>query len=671
MTHDTFHGTAERLGDSLRNRIEHLRGPILVLGASGFVGANLLRLLLRHRQDVFGTSSQNAGWRLDGIPAHHVVRGDLLVEQNVKTLLDTVQPRTVFNCIAHGAYSFETNVGLIYRTNVDLTARLVEELGARGVHRYVHAGSSSEYGDDASGPLEGSALKANSHYSVSKGAASNLIHYAGKKLGFPGVNLRLYSIYGPYEDAARLVPTALLKALRGTHTSYVDPEISRDFLYVEDACEAFILAAANMRPEHYGESYNIGSGVRTTIGTFAEHIKTQFHIAEEPQFTMPSRLWDVPQWYASPGKAEADLGWIARTSLGEGLRGTAHWLASLESTERYERSSKSFGVDETFSVSAIVACYRDAEAIPFMYGRLKQVFEKLNIGHEIIFVNDCSPDASQEVIREISARDRHVIGISHSRNFGSQAAFRSGMEAATKNACILLDGDLQDPPELIEAFVAKWRQGFDVVYGRRVKRDAPFLMGVAYKLFYRVFQAFSYVSVPRDAGDFSLMDRRVVRSLLSFPERDLFIRGVRAFVGFKQTGVDYVRPERMFGVSTNNFFKNLGWAKKGILSFSNTPLNMLSAAGVVLFSLSILLGLTYVGLRVAFPQSAPRGFTTLVMIVIFFGSINLLAASLIGEYIAKIFEEVKARPHFIRRDMIRDGEVRGAAEVGSLLGSSR
>ena len=190
-------------------------------------------------------------------------------------------------------------------------------------------------------------------------------------------------------------------------------------------------------------------------------------------------------------------------------------------------------------------------------------------------------------------------------------------------------------------------------------------MGVAYKLFYRVFQAFSYVSVPRDAGDFSLMDRRVVRSLLSFPERDLFIRGVRAFVGFKQTGVDYVRPERMFGVSTNNFFKNLGWAKKGILSFSNTPLNMLSAAGVVLFSLSVLLGLTYVGLRIAFPQSAPRGFTTLVMIVIFFGSINLLAASLIGEYIAKIFEEVKARPHFIRRDMIRDGEVRGAAEVGS------
>ena len=663
MTHDSFRPDAEPIGDSLRATVEHLRGPILVLGASGFVGANLMRMLLRYRQDVFGTSSQSAAWRLEGIGAHHVLAGDLLVEQNVKALIDDVAPRTVFNCIAHGAYSFETNVGLIYRTNLDLTAQLIEELRRVGVHRYVHAGSSSEYGDNASGPPEGSPLHANSHYSVSKAAASNLIHYAGKKLSFPGVNLRLYSVYGPYEDASRLVPVALLKAARGTHTSYVDPEISRDFLYVDDACEAFILAAASMRPEHYGESFNIGSGRKTTIGAFAQQIKTQFDLADDPRFTMPNRQWDVAQWFADPGKARADFGWFARTPLAEGLRSTAHWLASLEDAERYEKSSKSFGVDETFSVSAIVACYKDSQAIPFMHQRLTAVFEKMKIGYEIIFVNDCSPDDSQAVIQALSARDRHVVGISHSRNFGSQAAFRSGMEVSTKNACVLLDGDLQDPPELIEDFVAKWREGFDVVYGRRVKRDAPMLMGIAYKLFYRVFQAFSYISVPRDAGDFSLMDRRVVRAILSFPERDLFIRGVRAYVGFRQTGVDYVRPERMFGVSTNNLLKNLGWAKKGVLSFSNTPLNMLSAAGVVLFSLSVLLALIYFTAWFMFPQSAPHGFTTLVMIVIFFGSINLLAASLIGEYIAKIFEEVKARPHFIRRDIIRDGDVRSASDT--------
>src|SRR5205085_9335526 len=137
-----------------------------------------------------------------------------------------------------------------------------------------------------------------------------------------------------------------------------------------------------------------------------------------------------------------------------------------------------------------------------------------------------------EVIRTITRNDRRVIGISHSRNFGSQSAFRSGMELASKNAVVLLDGDLQDPPELIEQFVSKWREGFDVVYGRRVKREAPWHMRVAYKAFYRLFDRFSYIRIPHDAGDFALMDKRVVRSPLPFPERDLFIRRVRAFAGF-------------------------------------------------------------------------------------------------------------------------------------------
>ena len=553
----------------MKERVERLQGPILVLGASGFIGANLLRTLLRYRPDAFGTSSYPSAWRLEGLPAENVFAGDLLIEYNLFKLLDTVKPRTVFDCVAYGAYSFQTDARLIYITNVDFAASLIEELRKRSVHRYIHAGSSSEYGDQASGPTEDVALRPNSHYSVSKCAASGIVFYAGKKLAFPCASLRLYSIYGPLEDSSRLVPTVIAKGVKGAWAEFVAPDISRDFVFVDDACEAFVDAALNIGEARFGDSFNIGSGVKTTIGEFALCCKELMSLDGDPPFTMPNREWDVPGWFADSRKAKDELGWSARTPLREGLQKTIAWYRSLEDPERYRASSKQFGPDETHSVSAVIACYRDGQAIPVMHGRLKAVFEKLNVAYEIIFVNDNSPDDSEEIIRAISARDRHVVGVSHSRNFGSQSAFRSGMEIATKNACVLLDGDLQDPPELIEQFVAKWREGYEVVYGRRVTREAPWYMEIAYKLFYRTFQKFSYIDVPRDAGDFSLMDKRVVRSLLSFPERDLFVRGLRAFVGFRQTGVDYRRqdaddegdqgPERQAQAFTNaSEIQNLG-----------------------------------------------------------------------------------------------------------------
>ena len=165
------------------------------------------------------------------------------------------------------------------------------------------------------------------------------------------------------------------------------------------------------------------------------------------------------------------------------------------------------------------------------------------------------------------------------------------------------------------------------------------------------------------------MDRRVVRSLLRFPERDLFIRGIRAFAGFRQTGVDYVRPERMFGVTTNNLMKNIGWAKKGLLAFSDVPLNLVSGAGLVLVALSLLLGGIHIGARLLFPHAAPPGFTSLLLAVMFFGSVNMLAIGVVGEYIGKVLEETKRRPHFIRRSFIRDGEIRPATDAGPAGGA--
>jgi dolichol-phosphate mannosyltransferase len=622
----------------------------------------LLRTLLQYRNDAYGTTTRTPAWRLEDLAEKQVRQVDLLIDSNLDALLDEIKPRTIFNCVAYGAYSFETDSQLIYQTNFNFTARLLARLAKQSIACYVHAGSSSEYGDNAAGPREIDPAEPNSDYAVSKVAAANLLHFHGKRKKFPCANLRLYSIYGPLEDASRLIPNVVRCGSEGTYPEFVNPAISRDFVYIVDVVEAFVDTALNLAPEDYGESFNIGTGRKTTIADVAGHAREVFAIQAEPAFTMPERTWDVADWYANIDKARARLQWEPHTSFLDGLRATAQWYRDLPDKKRYQQSSKRFGLDTIYSVSAIVACYKDNQAIPIMYERLRAIFTKLNIDFEIIFVNDCSPDDSEEVIRAISRNDRRVIGISHSRNFGSQAAFMSGMKIASKNACVLLDGDLQDPPELIEQFVDRWRAGYDVVYGRRVKREASLFMQVAYKAFYRLFDYFSYVRIPHDAGDFSLIDRRVVHWLSQFPERDLFLRGVRAFAGFKQTGIDYHRPERMFGRSTNSLLKNIGWAKKGILSFSNTPLNILSFFGIVLFTFSILLGIFQIAGRLLFPEYTPPGVTTTLLLILFFGAINLFAISVLGEYIAKIFEEVKQRPLFIRRSIIKEGKVRPATD---------
>jgi polyisoprenyl-phosphate glycosyltransferase len=306
-------------------------------------------------------------------------------------------------------------------------------------------------------------------------------------------------------------------------------------------------------------------------------------------------------------------------------------------------------------ISAIIACYKDAQAIPIMYERLVKVFRKIGVDYEIIFVNDGSPDNSEQILTRLVAKDRRVISVNHSRNFGSQMAFTSGIDISTGDSVVLLDGDLQDPPELIEKFFTKWNEGFDVVYGIRTRREAPLYMSVLYKLFYRIFHKLSYVKIPLDAGDFSLIDRKVVEVIKGFPERDRFLRGLRAWVGFKQTGIPYVRPERMFGKSTNNLLKNINWATKGIFSFSYVPLQIISLFSSIAFLISLLAIIYQLIARFAF-HNTPQGITTVLIIVLFIGAVQLLGISVLGEYIGKIFEEVKQRPKYVVKSIIKSSK---------------
>jgi polyisoprenyl-phosphate glycosyltransferase len=298
-------------------------------------------------------------------------------------------------------------------------------------------------------------------------------------------------------------------------------------------------------------------------------------------------------------------------------------------------------------LTAVIACYRDAPAIPQMHERLTTTFRELGVDYEIVFVNDASPDDARVVLASLAERDPNVVVVNHTRNFGSQSAFTSGMEIATGDAVVLLDGDLQDPPELIEKFYARWREGYDVVYGVRERRVTSLPMQLAYKLFYRVFRSLSYVSIPVDAGDFSLLDRRVVDVLNALPESNRFMRGLRAWVGFRQTGVPYVRPARPYGETTNSLRRNVGWARRAIVSFSYAPLNLIAWLAFFTVGLSIVAAIVTIVLRIVDPHVAPRGITTVIVVVLFIGGIQLICLSIVGSYLAHIYEEVKRRPPYI------------------------
>jgi nucleoside-diphosphate-sugar epimerase/glycosyltransferase involved in cell wall biosynthesis len=658
---------------SHREEILQLPGPIFVFGASGFIGAALFEYLFAVRRDVYAlTHDAQKAWRLKllDVPAENIVHCDIVSAASVESVFAQFKPRTVFNLAAYGAYSKQKNVLLTYETNVLGTVNLLEVCGPDTV--YIHAGSSSEYGFNCTAPDESDPVEPNSHYAVSKVSGAYLVQFYHRVHRRKALNLRLYSIYGDWEEPDRLIPKVVESARQGTYPNLVSPDISRDFVYVSDCVRAFVRAALSDFGVTGGRSYNVASGVKTTMRDLIEVVRQEFALPTEPVWgTMPNRGWDLAEWYGNPAAIQRDLGWRAEVPLAEGLRRTEQWQV----TQLYETRVLPAFQNPYLNpvITAIIACYRDAQAIPFMYDRLVKTFNAMKVRYEIIFVNDNSPDNQEAVIKEICDRDARVIGISHSRNFGSQAAFLSGMEISTGDAVVLMDGDLQDPPEIIPQFYEKWQGGdFDVVYGVRVQREMKPHIHFFYKTFYKVFQSLSYIPIPRDAGDFSLIDRKVVKELVALPETEQFLRGLRAWVGFRQTGVDYVRPERMFGVSTNNWRKNIWWAKKAIFSFSFAPLEGMSYAGFILTGLSVL-GIFYQILAKYFiDPNTPYGITTVIILITLFGGLTLLGISFLGEYIAKIFEETKKRPKFIRTRVRKGSKVYNTAEeIRTLVESQR
>ena len=416
----------------LKDKIQNLKGPIFVFGASGFIGANLFKDIFAVRKDVYAlTHDAQRAWRLKllNVPSENIVHCDIVSKYSVEEIFDTFQPKTVFNLAAYGAYSKQKDATLTYETNVLGTHNILENLSQEAV--YIHAGSSSEYGYNCTAPKETDELQPNSHYSVSKVSAAYMIQYYARFFEKNAINLRLYAIYGDWEEPDRLIPQLIEKARKGTLPNFVSPDISRDFVHVTDSVEAFVDSALQMRPEIRGKSYNIGSGVKTTMKQLVDVTKSEFNITETPNWgSMPNRKWDLTEWYGDSTEAKKDLGWEAKISLSDGLRQYFDWQEFIKYEENLLPAFKNPYLNPV--ITAIIACYKDAQAIPFMYERLVKTFNEMKVRYEIIFVNDCSPDNSQEVLTEICNKDQNVIAITHSRNFGSQAAFMSGRDAPAK-----------------------------------------------------------------------------------------------------------------------------------------------------------------------------------------------------------------------------------------------
>ncbi|MER0440773.1 glycosyltransferase family 2 protein [Emticicia sp. W12TSBA100-4] len=310
-------------------------------------------------------------------------------------------------------------------------------------------------------------------------------------------------------------------------------------------------------------------------------------------------------------------------------------------------------------ISIVIPIYNEEENLQNLYTRLTNAAPSWKEDYEIVLIDDGSRDSSLTMMRVMAEKDSHVRVIKLSRNFGHQPAISAGIQEAKGDAIIIMDGDLQDPPEELHRFLDKWREGYEVVYAVRTKRKEGFFKKLAYSSFYRIMAAISDIEIPLDSGDFCVMDRKVVNVLVhDMPEQIRFIRGMRAYAGFKQIGVTYERAERAAGEVKYTFKKLVQLALDGLFGFSSFPLRLSTYLGISIAIPSLIIGVFFLvhrlfGFKVFghTPEETP-GLASLAVGMFFLGGVMLTMLGIIGEYISRIYIEVKKRPFFVIDEII-------------------
>ncbi|MFM9162267.1 MAG: glycosyltransferase family 2 protein [Methylocystis sp.] len=303
-------------------------------------------------------------------------------------------------------------------------------------------------------------------------------------------------------------------------------------------------------------------------------------------------------------------------------------------------------------ISVVIPVYNEAKSLDPLSVRLSAALANCNESFEIIFINDGSQDGSLEKIRSLCAETKNYRALSLSRNFGKEVAITAGLDQARGDAVIIMDADLQHPPELIIQFIERWRQGYKNVYGQRLDRATdPRIRAIFTKLFYRLVDKYGDVSLPSGAGDYRLLDRQAVDALLSMRERARFNKGLYAWIGFRSVGVPYTVESRAAGESKFNFSRLMQFALDGFMSFSSIPLKIWTYAGLLISGFALAMALYYWTRTMLFGVDLP-GFPSLIVSITFFAGVQLISLGVIGEYIARIFNEVKGRPLYLIEETI-------------------
>lgn len=304
-------------------------------------------------------------------------------------------------------------------------------------------------------------------------------------------------------------------------------------------------------------------------------------------------------------------------------------------------------------ISVVVPAYNEEEVIRQCYYALTDIMIDTRYEYELVFVNDGSKDRTMSILDELARLDEHVRIVNFARNFGHQAAVTAGINLAKGDCVVIIDADLQDPPEVIHQMLEKWEEGYDVVYGKRKKRKGETLFKLATaSLFYRFLQRMSDTEIPRDTGDFRLIDRKVVHVFNLMTERNKFIRGIISWIGFNQTYVEYERHERAAGITKYPLRKMLAFASDGIFSFSSKPLKLITRMGMLTVVLAFFVLVYSLCAKLLGLPEVERGWTSIITVITLFSGVQMLSLGVMGQYIARIYDESKNRPQYIVRETV-------------------